>query len=95
MLLPCSCGLNSSRDGRHGKDHTSNLLIQSEGELANERELLLHSGLHGEVLEVGDILLEPIIGFSGLLFERCLSESEKLVVGGYLGVERIECGLEV
>ena len=44
-----------SGEGGHGKDHTSNLLIQSERELANEGELLLHSGLHGEVLEVGDI----------------------------------------
>ena len=58
-----------SRDGRHGKDHTSNLLVQSKRELANEGEFLLHSGLHGEVLEVSDILLEPVIGFSILFFE--------------------------
>ena len=58
-----------SRDGRHGKDHIGNFLIQSKRELANEGELLLHSRLHGEVLEVGDILLESIVGFSILLFE--------------------------
>ena len=58
-----------SRDGRHGKDHTSNLVIQSKRELANEGELLLHSRLHGEVLEVSDILLESVVGFSILLLE--------------------------
>ena len=84
-----------SRDGRHGKDHTSNLLIQSKRELANEGELLLHSGLHGEVLEVSDILLKSDIGFSILLFKRCLSEREKLVVGSYLDVKGVERGFEV
>ena len=58
-----------SRDGRHGKDHTGNLLIHSKRELADEREFLLHSRLHREVLEVGDILLEPVVGFPVLLFE--------------------------
>ena len=58
-----------SKDGRHGKDHTGNFLIKSERELANEGELLFHSRLHGEILEVGDVLLESIIGFSILLFE--------------------------
>ena len=58
-----------SRDGRHGKDHISDPLVQSERELANEGELLLHSGLHGEILEVGDILLEPLVSFSILLLE--------------------------
>ena len=53
-----------NRDGRHGKDHISNLLIHSERELANEGELLLHSGLHREILEVGDVLLESVIGLS-------------------------------
>ena len=58
-----------SRDGRHGKDHTGNLLIQSKRELANEGELLLHSGLHGEILKVSDILLESVIGFPILFLE--------------------------
>ena len=84
-----------SRAGRHGKDHTGNLLIQSEQEQINEGELLLHSRLHGEILEVGNILLEPVIGFSGLLLECRLSESEELVVGSYLGVEGVERGLKV
>ena len=84
-----------SRDGRHGKDHTGNLLIQSERELTNEGELLLHSGLHTEILEVSNILLEPIVGCSGLLLECHLSKSEESVVGGYLGVEGVERGLKV
>ena len=58
-----------SGDRRHGKDHVGNLLIQSKRELANEGEFFLHSGLHREVLEVGDILLESVVSFSVLLFE--------------------------
>ena len=58
-----------SEDGGHRKDHAGDLLIQSERELANEGEFLLHSGLHGEVLEVGDVLLESVVGFSILLLE--------------------------
>ena len=65
-----------SRDGRHGKDHTSNLVIQSKRELANEGEFLLHSGLHGKVLEVSDVLLESVVGVAILLLEWCLSERE-------------------
>ena len=43
---------DSRGDRGHGEDHISNLLIQSMRELANEGELLLHSRLHGEILEV-------------------------------------------
>ena len=60
---------DSSGDGEHGEDHVSNLLIQSKRELANEGELLLHSGLHGEILEVSDVLLESIVGVTILLLE--------------------------
>ena len=66
--------LDSSGDRGHGEDHISNLFIQSERELANEGELLLHSGLHRTILEVSDVLLESIVGVTILLFERCLSE---------------------
>ena len=70
-----------NRDGRHGKDHISNLLIHSERELANEGELLLHSGLHGEILEVGDVLLESVIGLSIFsLNDICLSARSLLWV---------------
>ena len=44
--------------------------------MANEGELLLHSRLHGEILEVGDILLESVIGVTSLLLEGSLSECE-------------------
>ena len=60
---------DSSGDRGHEEDHISNLLIQSKRELANEGELLLHSRLHGEILEVGDVLLESIIGVHILLLE--------------------------
>ena len=60
---------DSSGDGGHGEDHISNLLIKSERELADEGELLLHSGLHREILEVGDVLLESVVGVTILLLE--------------------------
>ena len=65
---------DSSGDGGHGEDHISNFLIQCERELANEGELLLHSGLHGEILEVSDVLLETVIDVTILLLEGLLSE---------------------
>ena len=60
---------DSSGDRGHGEDHISNLLIQSERELANEGELLLHSRLHRKILEVSDVLLESVIGVAILLLE--------------------------
>ena len=60
---------DGSGDRGHGEDHISNLLIQSKRELADKGELLLHSGLHREILEIGDVLLESVIGVAILLFE--------------------------
>ena len=71
--------LDSSGDRGHGEDHISNLLIQSERELANEGELLLHPGLHREILEVGDDCwkLSLMLPFFSLK-DFCLSESNSL-----------------
>ena len=70
--------INPSFDGggdqRHGEDHLGDLLVQSKRELANEVELVLSSGFHGQVLEVGEVLLEPIVDGSILLLEGSLSE---------------------
>ena len=60
---------DGSGDRGHGEDHISNLLIQSKRKLANEGELLLHSSLHREILEVGDVLLKSVIGVTILLLE--------------------------
>ena len=58
----------------HGEDHFGEFLVQSKGELANEVELVLGSSFHGQVLEVGDVSLESVIGRAILLLEGSLSE---------------------
>ena len=81
---------DGGRDGGHGEDHISNLLIQSERELADEGELLLHSSLHREILEVGDVLLETVVDVAVLLLEGFLPEQEQFIVGSYFGVKGVE-----
>ena len=49
------------RNGGHGKDHGSNLLVQSKGELINEGDVISDSCFTGEVLEVCVVLLEAIV----------------------------------
>ena len=48
-------------DGRHGKDHCGDSLINPQGELVNEGDVVSDSSFAGEVLEVGDVLLESIV----------------------------------
>ena len=48
-------------DGRHGKDHCGNSLINPQGELVNEGDVISDSSFAGKVLEVGDVLLESIV----------------------------------
>ena len=80
---------------RHGKNHFGEFLIQSKGELADEVELVFSPGFHGQVLKIGDVSLEPVVGRAVLLLEGSLSEGAELVVGGDLSVEQIEGGFEV
>ena len=82
-------------DRGHGENHFGEFLIQPKGELVDEVELVFGSSLHGQVLEVSDVLLESVIGGAILLLERSLSEGTKLVVGGDLGVEGVEGGFKV
>ena len=63
---------NCHGNGGHREDHGGNLLVQSEEELVDEGDIVSDSCLIGEVLEVGDVLLEaivkgPIGGFDGFL----------------------------
>ena len=48
-------------NGRHGKDHCGDSLINPQEELVNEGDVISDSSFAGEVLEVSDILLESII----------------------------------
>ena len=53
----CDCG----RDRRHGKNHGSELLVKSKGKLVNEGNVVSDTCFRGEVLEVGDVLLESVV----------------------------------
>ena len=60
--------MDSGGDGGHGKDHGGNSLVNPQGELVDEGNVVSDSSFAGEVLEVGDILLETIIsGFVGVV----------------------------
>ena len=48
-------------NGGHGEDHGGNLLVQSKGELVSEGDVISDSCFTGEVLEVGDVLLEAVV----------------------------------
>ena len=63
--------------------------------MADEVELVLGSSFHGQVLEVGDVLLEAVVGRAVLLLEGPLSECAELVVSGDLSVEGVEGGFKV
>ena len=60
-LGPINPILDCYGNGGHGEDHGGNLLVQSEGELVNEGDVISDSCFTGEVLEVGDVLLEAIV----------------------------------
>ena len=82
-------------DDRHGKDHCDNSLINSQGELVNESDVISDSCLAGKVLEVGDILLEfivcdPIRAANGLL-----DEFGQIQVGNGFGVKGIKGGFKI
>ena len=72
------CLINPSFDsggnGGHREDHRGNLLIYSKRKLINEVEFLLDSSLEQKILEVGDVLLESIVGNTILFLEGCLHE---------------------
>ena len=53
--------IDGGGDGRHGKDHCGDSLINPQGELVNEGDVICDSSFAGEVLEIGDVLLESII----------------------------------
>ena len=79
----------------HGEDHFGEFLVQSKGELADEVELILGSSFHGQVLEVGDVSLESVVGRAVLLLEGALSKGTKLVVSGDLSIEWVEGGFKI
>ena len=59
-------------DGQHGEDYGGNLLVQSGGELVNEGDVVSDSCFTGEVLEVGNVLLEVVVKGSIRVFDGFL-----------------------
>ena len=66
-LGPINPILDCYGNGGHGENRGGNFLVQSKGELVDEGDVVGDSCLTGEVLEVGNVLLEAIIeGFIGM-----------------------------
>ena len=82
-------------NGGHGENHGGNLLVQSEGELVDEGDVVGDSCFTGEVLEVGDVLLEAIIKGSIRAFDGFLDQFGQIKVGCGFGVKGVEGGFEV
>ena len=82
-------------DGFHGKDHSGELLVESQQELVNEGDFVGDPCSGREVLKVGDILLEPVISDSIRAFKRPLSELGEFEMSGSFGIEREEGGVEI
>ena len=58
----------------HGQDHGGDLSVEPHGELGDCHELVLKLHLCGKVLEVIDILLEPVVRGSILVFSWSLDK---------------------
>ena len=87
--------VDSGGDGGHRKDHGGNSLVNPQGELINEGNVVGDSSLAGEVLEVSDILLKTIISGSVGVVNGFLDELGKIQAGSGSGVEWVECSLKV
>ena len=65
LHMECLGFFNSFIDGNgndeHGEDYGGDSLINPQGELVNEGDVISDSSFAGEALEVSDVLLEPII----------------------------------
>ena len=79
----------------YGEDHGGNLLVQSERELVDKGDVVSNSCFTGEVLEVGDVLLEAIIKGSIRVFDGFLDQFGQVKVGCGFGVKGVEGGFKV
>ena len=66
--------IDGGGDDGHGEDYCGDSLINPQGELVNEGDVISDSSLASKVLEVSDVLLEsivcdPIRAANGLLDE--------------------------
>ena len=82
--------IDGGGDDRHGKDHCGNLLINLQGELVNESDVVSDSCFAGEVLEVSDILLESIVCNSIGAVNGLLDEFGQIQAGSGFDVKGIK-----
>ena len=87
--------IDSGGDDGHGEDHGGDSLINPQGELVNEGDIISDSSLAGEILEVSDILLELIVCGSIRVASGFLNELGEIQAGNSFGVEWVEYGFEV
>ena len=87
--------IDSGGDGGHGKDHGGNSLVNPQGELVDEDNVIGDSSLASKVLEVGDILLEIIVSGSIGAANGLLNELGKVQVGSGSDIEWVECSFKV
>ena len=87
--------IDGGEDGRHGKDHCGDSLINPQGELVNEGDVISDSGFAGKVLEVSDVLLESIVCDPIGAVDGLLDKFGQIKVGSGFGVEGIKNGFKV
>ena len=87
--------IDGGGDDGHEEDHGGDLLINSQGELVNEGNVISDSSLASKVLEVGDVLLESIVYDPIRVANGLLDEFGQIEVGSGFGIEGIEGGFKV
>ena len=87
--------IDGGGNNRHGKDHCGDLLIDPQGELVNEDDVISDSCLAGKVLEVRDVLLESIVCDPVGAANGLLDEFGQIKAGSGFDVEGIKGGFKV
>ena len=82
-------------DGRHGKDHCGDSLINPQGKLVNEDDVISDSSFAGKVLEVSDVLLKSIVCDPIEVADDLLDDFGQIKAGSGFGVEGIKGGFKV
>ena len=87
--------IDSGGDDGHGEDHGGDSLINPQGELVDEGDVIGDSSLVDKILEVSDVLLEPIVSGSIGVASGFLNELGEIQAGSSFGVKWVKCGFEV